>query len=189
MTSTASFKCCAAVLAVCLSQHVFAEARAPKVVRDPVFGLRFEVAQERIDALPAAVGDACHELVNQRYDRLNWTFARYESGAARYYIIGGYMVYRDPVPKGETKYLSDDRGILLKMSGSTCQLIATAGEGLTDYDEPEPPQAVREGLAADLRLRLARASGGDRQLMRSLRHPPAELMRNSSALRHAFKAP
>lgn len=188
MKSIVFFKRGLVLSALLLTQLACAEVRQPSGVQDPVFGLSFELKNTTLAALPRDVVKACPELVNENVDRLSWVFAQADADDARYYLIGGYWMRRDPVPEGFKKYESDTRGVLLKVSGATCASIMAGDEALMDFDEPEPPQAVRDLLAADLRKRLGREMGGDAQLMRAITRGSVALKKQSSALRRAFAA-
>lgn len=161
-----------------------AAADKPKVLREPVLGLRYEPSTVKFEPLPDGAIASCDTLQNDENRRAVWyIYARTTDASSRtYYVIGGYEIPAR-VPPGRTKFETDGLGVTLFTEGGHCTIIDTARQVFDDrlYDNEMPQQTLR-ALAKDVAERLLRAYGSAERLKRELRNQhvdqdalPAEL--------------
>lgn len=133
----------------------------PRILREPVFGLRYESAKIQFERLPASAISSCPTLADEENSRAVW----YVFGQARdssnktYYIIGGYEI-RESVPYPHQRYETDGLGVVFSIEGSSCTIIDSARQVFDDrlFDD-ELPQPILKSLAHDVTKRLVRAFG------------------------------
>jgi len=186
MQSTATCKLLLAV--ACLSFAVTATAsnRPPTVAHDPVLGIRFTIANVKFEPLPESIFRKCPDLVNENAGRQSWIFSRISMPLADYYVIGGYFIRHDPVPKGYEKYPEDKFGALLRVTADSCEVVDPASESFGEGGATDLPVTVLDPLAADLRKRLEQGFGGPDQLKKAIRSQRIDLRSYAPALQRAF---
>ncbi len=160
----------------------------PRMLREPVFGLRIDAANPKLDLLPDEVRDKCSEIANndQWTGRL-WVYARAHDADATYYVVGGYFERHHP-DRGESRYWLDTYGGVYRIEGAKCLGVGPAREVFDVRPFDETPQPVLKALADDLASRLARAFAGQDRLRTKMRSHRVDFGTLSPELREAFKA-
>lgn len=154
----------------------------PRILQEPVFGLRFDVTTARLDPVPDEVLALCPGLSNEQEQMHLWTYAVARDAARTYYVAGGYYVRPKP-----PHYALDTVGAVFHIEGATCTLTGPARETFDARLFEENPQPILRELAADLARRLALAFGGPDQLAAQFRRQHIESASLSPELREAFK--
>jgi hypothetical protein len=170
MKSTGTARQFVVAVAILACSAVSAATQPPKVLREPVLGLRYDVENVKFDALPQVVSAACPDLVTDRVGRRAWIFASAKQSSSSYYVIGGYFERRFPRPPNYPKYELDELGAVLRIEGSHCTLIGPARETFTVRALDDTPATVLQLLSTDLVHRLETAFGGSEQLRKELRN-------------------
>ena len=160
-------------------------ADSPRLMQDPVLGLRYQTGKIQFDALPAEVQAACPALVNERWDRRLWIYASTRDAAQSYYVVGGYFVHRQQVGRAP-RFEVDVRGAVFQVANGQCALLGPARE-VFDSPPQELADPVLNDLAIDLAARYTRAFGGPVPLRAAMRRQRVSPDRLPAALRDAFK--
>jgi hypothetical protein len=158
--------------------------------RDPLFGLPYTAASIHFEPAPADLAQTCHDLVNARWDRRLWIFAKAAQGDDVYLVVGGFYVARKAgtvAGKSSAVMKADALGAIAHIEGATCTLAGPARE-VFDYGDPTIDAPTLRLLAADAMSRYAKAYGGKRQLAAQLRrHGMKFAGPNAAILRDAVK--
>jgi hypothetical protein len=173
-----------ALACVILASATGLAENSPRLMQDPVLGLRYHTAKIHFDALPADVQAACPALVNERWDRHLWVLASTRDAAKSYYVVGGYFVLRQQeatAPRVEP----DVRGAVFEVANGQCALLGPARE-VFDSRPEELAEPMLEALAVDLAARYTRAFGGAVALRAAMRRQRVSPERLPAALRDAF---
>jgi hypothetical protein len=175
-----------AVLAVstCSALPALPALPSPRILSEPVLGLRYEAARVKFDPLPGQVIANCENLNdNEDWNSVWFIYAQAQDASGRtYYATGGYDISRNAPQKPRSN--SGDEGLILFTDRGSCtaleQVRQTFDARLFDEEMSEP---VLRLLAADYAKRLERAFGGAAQLRTELRNQhidkealPAELL-------------
>ena len=188
MSSTATKHIVAGAALLLASCAGIAREAPPRILQEPVLGLRFEQAKAKLDPLPEDARAKCRELADdERWKGHLWIFARADAPTSTYYVIGGYFERRRPA-SGESKYDLDERGGVIEISGTHCTAFGPAREVFDVRAFNEIPQPIFRSLAADFSSRLARALGGQEKLQRALTNQRIDLARLPPELRDALPA-
>jgi hypothetical protein len=159
----------------------------PRYLREPVFGLRLEAANVKLDVLSAEERGKCFEIADdERWTGNVWVFAVARESDATYYVVGGYFRRRHPRP-GESPYWLDSRGGVFQIKGGECIGVGAAREVFDVRPFKETPQPVLQQLALDLAERLARAFGGPDRLRTALKKKDIDPVGLPPELAEAFK--
>jgi hypothetical protein len=170
------------------SSVALAKDAPPRIVQEPVFGLRLASAGIRLDALPEDVRSKCSELADDdKWAGRLWVYARADDAGATYYVVGGYFERRNPAP-GEARFELDERGGVISIDGAECTAYGPARKVFDVRAFNEIPQSILQRLAADLGVRLARAFGGPDRLRAELRNQRIDPDPLPAELRQAFKS-
>lgn len=94
---------------------------------DPIFGLSYDPAKIRFEGANEVIA-RCPELVNARWGRRVFLFARSIEPSGTYTLIGGLYERREASAKGEKRFETDPKGVLLREHESKCELIGPARE-------------------------------------------------------------
>lgn len=145
---------------------VFAADPAPRIVREPVFGLHYELARVKFDPLPPQVLSNCETLTDTENLHSVWFVygqARDASGRI-FYVTGGYDVWLDGRPAHQ-RFETEDLGLVLRVDGSTCEPLDPARDVFDqrNFDDALTPPILGQ-LATDVVRRLERAFGGPARL-------------------------
>jgi hypothetical protein len=139
---------------------------APRILREPVLGLRYERARVKFDPMPAQVVANCADLTKDDHSKPVWyVYGQTRDASGRtFYVTGGYEEMLDGRPKSR-RFLTEEPGLMFYTDARTCQAIDPPRDA---FDEPESNNAltppILEQLAADVVRRLERAFGGPERL-------------------------
>ncbi|MES2297445.1 MAG: hypothetical protein V4582_10400 [Pseudomonadota bacterium] len=157
----------------------------PRILQEPMFGLRYVVEKVHFDPVPDFVRAAC-SLEHDKGRAHFYLYAIAHDAARTFVIVGGYVEAFNPAPN-EHRYELNEPGILFVIDKDGCM----------DIDEPrnvfnaryfdQVPQAIHEQLARDLSTRLERAFGGPERLRSEWKKQGIEQDKLPIELRDAFK--
>ena len=155
---------------IIFSSSLFAAEPGPRILSEPVLGLRYEAARVKFDLLPAQALSHCETMQATKYRRsVSFIFAQAEAPSGRtYYISGGYEIRNDE--RGYARFQTGNLGAVFFTEGKSCTYIDTARQVFEDrlFDE-ELPESVLKLLAADIPKRFEKAFGGADRLRAELR--------------------
>lgn len=154
-----------ALLLVGLTPATGAGQTLPRVI-DPIFGLAYDSAKIRFEEATDA-DTRCPELVNARWGRRAWVFARSIEPSGTYTVLGGLYERRAPPAKGEGRFETDPKGVLLREHDSRCELIGPARE-VFEYPVDGITAETLRALARDAVSRYATAFGGRPKFLTAL---------------------
>jgi hypothetical protein len=135
-------------------------------ITDPIFGLTYDSAKIRFEE----AGDVvmrCPELVNERWGRRAWIFARSVEASGTYMALGGLYERRAPPAKGEKRFETDPKGVVLREHESKCELLGPARE-VFEYPTDGVMVETLRALARDAVARYATAFGGSPKFLATL---------------------
>jgi hypothetical protein len=135
-------------------------------ITDPIFGLTYDSARIRFEEA-ADVVMRCPELVNERWGRRVFLFARSVEPSGTYVVLGGLYERRAPPAKGEKRFEADPKGVLLREHESKCELVGPARE-VFEYPEDGVTVETLRSLARDAVARYATAFGGRPKFLAAL---------------------
>jgi hypothetical protein len=160
----------------------------PRVLQEPVFGLKYEVAKAGFDVLPAEVPPKCKEYAGTRQWGVGqlYVFASVQDAGQTYYVVGGYWERRTP-KASESRYELDKYGGVIVVNGEHCIGLGRAREVFDARYFKEIPQPVLQQLADDLAGRLVRAYGSASQLRQAFEGQHIKQARLPAELQTAFK--
>lgn len=177
----------AAVLSLA-SASSFAALPSPRILSEPVLGLRYEAARVRFDPLPPEVIANCENMDgNDEWKSVWFIYAQASTPSGRtYYASGGYDIARNA--SGKPDFLTGDAGLVFFTDRGACttleQVRDTFDARLFDEDITEP---VLKLLAADYAKRLERAFGGKAKLRTEMRNQLVDEDALPIELREALK--
>jgi len=162
----------------------------PRILREPVLGLRYERTRVKFDPMPGPVLSHCGEVLADELSKDVW----YVHGQARdasgrtFYVAGGYQEMLDGRPTYR-QFLTEELGTVFYTDAQTCQYIDAARNvfGAPDFKKVLTPPILRQ-LAVDVVRRLERAFGGPDQLKLELRNQRVDLDALPPDLREAMRA-
>ncbi|TFW28276.1 hypothetical protein [Massilia horti] len=156
------------VLALASYNGLSAEYK-PRVLREPVLGLRYESAKVKFESVPLKVQASCESLRDNENGRGVWyVYAQASDASGRsFYVIGGYEIRYNETGR-RNKYSTDDFGVLLYTEGDSCTDVDSARQVFDDRIFDSVPQPILSKLASDLAKRLVRAYGGAGRLRAEL---------------------
>ncbi|WP_313704628.1 hypothetical protein [Massilia sp.] len=161
----------AAALFILASFGVFAAPPSPRILTEPVLGLRYEAARVKFDPLPSQLVANCEGLTDaEEWHSIWFIYARAQDASGRtYYATGGYDIAKHS--PGKPQFTTGDAGLIFYTDRGACttleQVRNTFDARLFDEDIAEP---VLKLLAADYAKRLERAFGGAAKLRAELRN-------------------
>jgi hypothetical protein len=161
---------------------------APRILREPVLGLRYERARVKFDPMPAQIVANCADLANNKLSRPVWyVYGQTRDASGRsFYVTGGYMEMLDGRPKAQ-RFLTEEPGIMFYIDARTCQSLDPPRDV---FDEPESAKAltppILKQLATDDVRRLEQAFGGPDQLRAEIKNQRIDFDQLSPELQEAF---
>lgn len=174
----------AGIILAMSSYSALAALPSPRILSEPVLGLRYEAARVKFDPLPNQVLAHCENLNdNEEWKSVWFIYAQARDSSGRiYYATGGYDISKKPAQKPQ--FNTGDEGLIFFTDRGSCttleQVRQTFDARLFDDEITEP---VLKLLAADYAKRLERAFGGAAKLRTELRNQhidkealPAELL-------------
>jgi hypothetical protein len=144
---------------------------SPRILIEPVLGLRYEAAQVKFDPLPSQVLASCENLNdNDDWKSVWFIYAQAQDASGRnYYASGGYDIAKHS--PGKPAFTTGDEGLIFFTDRGSCttldQIRQTFDARLFDDEITEP---ILKLLAADYAKRLERAFGGAAKLRTELRN-------------------
>lgn len=110
MPCTATKRVAAAALIALCSWPAVARAMSPRILQEPVLGLRLEAANSILETLPEGIRGTCVQFADNdsRAGRL-WVFARTTDAETTYYVVAGYYKIINPDP-GRLPYVLEGGG-------------------------------------------------------------------------------
>lgn len=176
---------------ILMAGPVFATQDAPRFLRDPLLGVRYETAKVKFEPVPAALTGACPMLAgSERMDGVWFIYARVPDAAGKtYYVIDGYEIRRRPEPPELPRYEGEGFGMIIGQTHSQCEVIeADARQVFQDrVFEEGLPHHVMKRLADDYVSRMREAFGGADRLDAELRRQRIELHSLPEELSHALR--
>jgi hypothetical protein len=160
----------AATVLALTSCSVFAALPSPRILREPVLGLRYEADHVKFAPLPSSVLANCENLKdNEEWQSVWFIYAQAQDSAGRmYYATGGYDLSKKS--SGKPQFTTGDEGLIFFTDRGSCttleQVRQTFDARLFDDEITEP---ILKLLAADYAKRLERAFGGAAKLRTELR--------------------
>ncbi len=150
------------LIIMCLfSDMASAADEAPKTLRVPVVGLRYDVAAAGFDRLPETVLTLCPALAPDDNMRgVFWVYASAQQDTRTYYVIGGYGIRAQPEPPEFPRYEPLDLGTVVEIDGKECMIFGEAREVFEARYFDEIPQPLLQQLASNLAIRVMQAVGG-----------------------------
>jgi hypothetical protein len=186
MSSIVTKRAAAGTFLLLINSIGFAREVPPRILQEPVLGLRYVQAKAELEVLPENVRALCRELADDdRWKGHLWIYARVDASATTYYVVGGYFERRKP-EAGESRYELDERGGVIGINGTHCTAFGPAREVFDVRAFNEIPQPVFRSLATDFSTRLARALGGQEKLRRDLKNQRVDVGRLPQELHDAF---
>lgn len=158
-----------AALVLSISCSALAAGPGPKVLTEPVLGLRYETSRVKFDPLPAHALANCESMRDNEYGKGVWFIYAHatDSSGRSYYVSGGYE-FRTNAP---TRYETGGFGVVFFTDRGSCTYIDMARSVFDDrlFDD-ELPESVLKLLADDVAKRLVKAFGGAEKLRMELRN-------------------
>ncbi len=187
MLSTAIKRVVIAFVLCVANFQTHAQERPPSILQEPIFGLRFKLAEAKLDPLPDDIRSTCNELAdNENWRGHLWIYATASDMGGTYYVVGGY--YERPHPDGtKSRYYIDTSGAAFKIAGTKCTAYGGGREVFDARYFEEIPQPVFVELAKDLVTRLTRALGGPGRLRTELRKRGVNAEQLPQELKDEFK--
>jgi len=185
-----NWRAVASAALVFISSTAFASNPVPRILREPVFGLHYELARAKFDPLPAQALTNCETLADNENLRSVWFVygqARDASGRT-FYVAGGYDIWLDGRPSYK-KFEVEDVGLVFYTHAGTCEPLDPARDifDQRNFDDVLT-QPILNQLAVDVVRRLERAFGGPERLRLELRNQRVNLGTLPPELRDAMKA-
>jgi hypothetical protein len=176
----------AALASTCFAAQ--ARDQPPRILREPMLGLRYAIAKVRFDPLPAEVLKRCPTLADDANVRARlWIHAFARDAGRSYYVVGGYGIHSHPEPPAFPRYVPYDLGTTFFLEGDSCTVLGEPKEVFDAGESDETSASTLRQLAADAVVRLSRAFGGPDRLRAEVRSQHVDPGRLSPELGKAFK--
>lgn len=157
---------------------------SPRILSEPVLGLRYEAAQVKFDPLPDEALRNCENLGhNDEWQSVWFIYAQAQNSSGRtYYASGGYDIFKNR--PGKPQFTTGDAGLIFFTDRGSCTTLDQVRDTFDArmFDD-EITEHILKLLAADYAKRLERAFGGAAKLRTELRNQhidkdalPIELM-------------
>lgn len=186
MLSTVTKRLVAVASLALLCAIAQAKEGPPRVLQEPVLGLRLPAAKLQLKALQSEIRNKCTALAdNERWKGHLWVYASTKDAGGTYYVVGGYYERPDPEP-GRPRYHVDTTGAVFQIVGETCIGYGGAKEVFDARYFEETPQSTLQKLAADLAAQLARVLGGPEKLRAEIKNQRIDFDALSPELQEAF---
>ncbi|XLZ68828.1 hypothetical protein ABT364_20080 [Massilia sp. SR12] len=184
-------KLMAALHCLLLASVASAAERSPRLLRDPLLGLRFDRTLAKFKRVSPRLLAPCPTLVDRESIKSNWyVFAMARTANAEtYYLVGGYSVRTPPFVPGIPRYEHDDAGVIFSISGESCVVFEAPARAMFEpHLAGEIPEPIVLALANDHALRMAHAFNGPSQLRAALRSQRISIQALPRPLREAYSA-
>lgn len=181
----------AVILCMLLASVASAADHTPRLMRDPLLGLRYDRTLVNFERLSPQQLAPCPTLADRDSIKSNWyVFATARAANAEtYYLVGGYSVRTDPQPPPLPRYENDDAGVIFSISGERCIVFEAPARAMF---EPllagEIPEPILLALANDHAMRMVQAYQGSSQLRAAMRKQRISIPALPRPLREAYSA-
>lgn len=188
MPSIALKRCIAAAALVLAGASAHAALPSPKVLIEPVLGLRYEAAQVKFEPLPSQVIANCENMDgSDEWQSVWFIYAKAQDASGRtYYAVEGYDIARRSA--GKPGFTTGGAGLIFFTDRGACttleQIRDTFDARLFDEYITEP---VLKLLAADYAKRLERAFGSKARVRTEIRNQHVDEEALSIELKEALK--
>lgn len=188
MHSTALKKIAAGAVYFFTSYSALAELPSPRILVEPVLGLRYEAARVKFEPLPARVIANCEYMVDNEDWRNVWfIYAQAQDVSGRmYYATSGYAISKNS--PGKPSFTTGGAGLIFFTDRGACttleQVRDTFDARLFDDEITEP---ILKLLATDYAKRLERAFGSKAKVQAEVRNQHIDQEELSIELRQALK--
>ena len=171
MHSTDLSRLVAAAVLSAASCSAFAALPSPRILTDPVLGLRYEAARVKFDPLPGQAIANCENLgQNEEWQSVWFIYAQAQAPSGRtYYAAGGYDIAKNR--PGKPQFTTGDAGLIFFTDRGSCTTLEQVRETFDArlFDD-EITEEILTRLATDYAKRLERAFGGSTKLRTELRN-------------------
>jgi len=163
MYSTALKKIVTSAILFFTGYACFASNTPPRILKEPVLGLRYDISNTRFESFPTNETAKCE--TNDNMTSIWFVYGKYKTNSGRtYYILGGYDIWKKPEPN-QPKYEADEYGGVFFIEGDKCVYIDEAKQTFIDrVINDEMNLQILQGLASDYAARLGKAFGGTERL-------------------------
>lgn len=164
----------------------FAANTPPGILKEPILGLRYDVARTKFEPMPQKEAEKCQS--NENLTSVWFVYGKYTDNSSRtYYVTGGYDIWKKPAPN-QPKYEADEYGGIFYISGNECVYLDEARQTFIDrvFNEEMSPH-VLQALATDVAARLVRAYGGADRLRLEVDHQKVDIDALPAELTKALK--
>lgn len=161
----------------------------PRILQEPVLGLRYEISKNKFDTLSKRELVNCDTFQDDENRSATWyVYGMFKEATGRtYYVSGGYETVHDPKRK-EDKYETRNFGAVFFVDANKCVYLDEARQTFEDrIFNDEMPADVLQGLAFDVADRLQKAFGGAEHLKIELRNQRIDLDQLPLELKAAFR--
>lgn len=168
---------------------VYAEESAPRVLQEPLLGIRYEQSQAQFEPVRPELLSLCPTLADRESIKSNWfIYAKAEDWARSvFYIVGGYSVRTRPRLPDLPKFELDTPGVIFSIKDGQCTVFEEAAIRMFEPDlAGEIPEEILQVLARDHASRLTAALGGKANTERLLRTQHIAIAKLPFALREAY---
>jgi hypothetical protein len=162
----------------------------PRILREPLLGLRYDSSVVRFPSLPTEVRALCPTLRDTENIRGKWyIYGSTTTGAGEsYYIAGGYSVRSHPRPPDLPEFELDDNGVIFKIEGGHCTVFEEAARAMFEpFLTGEIPPVVLHALANDCVARLVQAFGSVNRLEAAVQTQRIAVDKLPNDLRQAYR--
>jgi len=160
----------AAVFAV-TTCSALAALPSPRILSEPVLGLRYEAARVKFDPVPRQVIASCENLAdNDEWQNVWFIYAKAQDPSGRtYYATGGYDIAKNS--PGKPQFTTGGEGLIFFTDRGSCTTLEQVRQTFDArlFDD-EITESALKLLAADYAKRLERAFGGAAKLRIELRN-------------------
>ncbi|WP_374581306.1 hypothetical protein [Pseudoduganella sp.] len=178
-----------AILCLLLASVASAADNSPRLLRDPLLGLRYDRTLVNFERLSPQQLAPCPTLADRDSIKSNWyVFAMARTAnAGAYYLVGGYSIRTHPYPPEIPRYELDDAGVIFSISGERCVVFEAPARAMF---EPllagEIPEPILLALANDHASRMVQAYQGSSQLRAAMRKQGISVQALPGTLREAY---
>lgn len=163
----------------------------PRILQDPLLGLRYEPATIHFAPLPTKMLNDCPLLTDGGHSkRAFFIFASAADASGRiFYLLNGYETLRRNGDGRSPQYVVDEYGPIIMIHDHACVIIDH--EGGDRFQEriftEEYSQDIQQRLLIDYANRLATAYGGKERLRMELLNQLVDVDTLPEELRRAFR--
>ncbi|MTW12971.1 hypothetical protein GM658_20395 [Pseudoduganella eburnea] len=181
----------AAALVVAPLSVAYAEEDTPRVLQEPLIGLKYEQRWVQFEPVEPNLLSSCPTLADRESIRSRWfIYAKAEDKSrAAFYVVGGYSVRTRPSPPDLPKFELDSHGVIFSIKDGQCMVFEEEAIRMFEPElAGEIPDEVLQALARDNANRLVAAFGSKAKVEQLLRNQHVAISKLPFALREAYLA-